>query len=1459
MQGIDRALPLTPGQLDIWLAQETGQSAAEWNLGLFVNVETAVDRDALEWAIRRVVQEAEPIRATFIEVDGQIFQQVLDNPDVELAYFDVSGAADPEQEARAIASSMQRTPMPFGERLFKFALFRARADQAFLFACCHHIVIDGAGLALVCLRIASLYSAIVTGAPIPAHIFGSLQDLLTCERDYEASADYLEDKTYWTRNLPAEDDHRSQVADDAGASDPYQSSKPVRLDPGVLRRVQQLCEKWDLPRSSIITAACALLVRGSCATGGEVVVDFPVSRRVLPESKTLPGMVAGVVPLVLPVSPASTVADFCAVVGARIRDALDHQRFPVGALERKSRPRHPGQVANRVVVDFLPSAFKLPFGGAAASGSLISGLGGGFGLVFSGGGAELLLSTLGAGHPLANSDVADIARKLERILAGMTADPERRLTSLELLGEPERTRLDEFGNRAVLADQTDVPETITEVFAAHVARAPDAVALRWRGRSVTYREVDHTSNRLAHLLNGHGVGPGHVVALLLPRSADVITTILAVLKTGAAYLPIDPALPDTRIEFMLADAAPTVAVSTSELAGRLEDFDLPVIDVSDPRIDTQPHSAPSMPAADDVAYVIYTSGTTGTPKGVAISHGNLTQLIAAFDGALPTASEQVWSQRHSYAFDFSVLEIFAPLLRGGRLVIVPESVAGSPIELHQLLTSEHVSVLTQTPSAIATLPREGLESAALVIGGEACPADVVDQWASGRVMINAYGPTETTIYVALSAPLVPGSGVAPIGSPVPNAALFVLDEWLQPAPVGVVGELYVGGPAVGVGYVRRTGLTSSRFVACPFGSAGARMYRTGDLVQWRADGQLDFVGRADAQVKIRGYRIELGEVRAALASLDGVQQSAVLAREDRPGDKRLVGYVTGSVDPADARAALALRLPAYMVPAAVVVLPELPLTASAKLDLRALPPPEYSAGEYRAPGSVIEETLAGIYAEVLGLERVGVDDSFFELGGDSILSMQVAARARVAGLSCRPRDVFVEQTVARLALVTGAVDAQSNVIDEGIGALVATPIMRWLAGLEGADDLVAEFNQTVVVQAPDGATEADVPALLQALLDRHPMLRLRVDDDAGVWSLATREVGAVDARQCLLSVDALSDAALFEARSRLSPTTGGIVSALWVTSTAQLVLIVHHLAVDGVSWRILLEDLNIGWAQQRAGQAIALPAPGTSFQRWASLLIEHAHRPEIVAHADTWKRTAATQAPLPAVRPDVDTHATAGHLSEHLNTDDTRLLLGEVPAAFHAGRPGHPADRVRHGVDAVSRCRRGTDRHRCRGPWSPRGTGRRRRPVAHRRVVHHQIPGVGDRCCDHVGAGGRGRRRVGRGDQGRQGAAAGPARRPDLRSAALPERPRSTWHGADPAIGFNYLGRLGAQGVERRRTVAARTGRSVLAGAADGGADAAGAHRRTQRRRRRHRGRPAAAGRLDLGDLRARPRRRSPG
>ncbi|WP_062894683.1 non-ribosomal peptide synthetase [Mycobacterium avium] len=1257
----DRAFPLTRGQLDIWLSQEAGFAGTQWQLGLLVKIDGKVHRDALEQAITQAVAEAEPGRVSFFEVDGQVVQKPIDYPHVELAFHDLTDHADPVAEAREMSSAIQRTPMPLNGQMFKFVLFQTGHDEFYLFGCCHHIAIDGLGMALVCRRVATIYSAMVAGKPIPDAYFGTVQDLIDLESGYEASPDYAEDKAYWSEHLPPESGPVDRLPDAEGERDHYSPSASVQLDPSVANRIKELSKKLAIRRFSVTTAACALLVRGWSGSGSEVALDFPVSRRVRPESKTLPAMLAGVVPLVLSTAPESTVADFCKHVDKRIRELLAHQRFPVHTLEGDGLRQAP----NRVGINFIPSRLTLDLAGSPATASYTNhGPVGHFGLFFLGAGDQLFLSTAGPGQPFASFGVADLAGRLQQILAAMTEDPDRPLSSIELLTGDEPALIDRWSNRPALTEPAPAPVSIPQAFAEHVQRTPDAVAVTFGATSLTYAQLDEASNRLGHLLADHGVGPGDCVAVMFPRCADAIVSMLAVLKTGAAYVPIDPAHASSRMDFVLADAAPSAVITTSDLRSRLDDHDLLVIDVHDLAVEAQPGTALPWPAPENTAYIIYTSGTTGTPKGVAIPHLNVTWLIESLDAGLPPGN--VWTQCHSSAFDFSVWEIFGALLRGRRLLVVPESVASSPEDFHALLVAEQVSVLTQTPSAVAMLSPEGLESTALVVAGEACPTDVVDRWAApGRVMLDAYGPTETTVCASISTPLTAGDPVVPIGSPIAGAAMFVLDKWLQPVPAGVVGELYLAGRGVGHGYVRRPGLTASRFVPNPFGAPGSRMYRTGDLVCWGPDGQLQYLGRADEQVKIRGFRIELGEIQSVLAGLDGVEQAAVVAREDRPGDKRLVGYITGTADPAELRAQLADRLPPYMVPTAVMVLDALPLTGNGKLDKRALPSPEYAAGEYRAPGDAIEEILADIYAQVLGVERVGVDDSFFDLGGDSILSMQVVARARAAGVICRPRDVFVEQTVARLARVSQvAVDGELGAADEGIGPVRPTPIMRWLQDIDGPID---EFNQTMVLAAPAGVGVDDVAVVLQALLDRHPMLRLRVQDDgAGGWSLEAPEVGSVRAADCLRAVDSLSDAALVEARSRLNVSDGVLLSAVWASETSQLALVVHHLAVDGVSWRTLIEDINIAWAQHQGGQEIALPVPGTSFARWSSILAEYAKSPAVVAAAAAWQQVVATPAVLPAVGPD-DTYASAGQLSASLDVETTRLLLGEVPAAFHAG------------------------------------------------------------------------------------------------------------------------------------------------------------------------------------------------
>ena len=582
----------------------------------------------------------------------------------------------------------------------------------------------------------------------------------------------------------------------------------------------------------------------------------------------------------------------------------------------------------------------------------------------------------------------------------------------------------------------------------------------------------------------------------------------------------------------------------------------------------------------------------------------------------------MWSQWHSLAFDVSVWEMWGALLHGGRLVVVPESVARSPEDFHALLVAERVSVLSQTPSAFYALqavdevrPERGqqLELQAVVFAGEALEPQRLGSWLDHHPqkprLINMYGTTETTVHASFRE-IVRGDverNASPVGVPLAHLGFFVLDGWLRPVSVGVVGELYVAGSGVGYGYVRRAGLTASRFVACPFGGAGARMYRTGDVVCWGADGQLQYFGRADEQVKIRGYRIELGEVRAALAALDGVRQAVVIAREDRPGDKRLVGYVTGTVDPAAARAGLAERLPEYMVPAAVIVLDGLPLTVNGKLDKRALPAPEYQDAEgYRAPATLTEEILAGIYAQVLGLERVGVDESFFELGGDSLSAMRAIAAVNKSfnsGLSVRA--LFETPTVAQLAPRTGADGGGLEPLVAGERPAVvplsfAQSRLWFLDQLQGPSPI---YNMAVALRL---SGRLDTDALGSALADvvgRHESLRTSFPVVDGIPQQQVVPAERADFGWQVVDAIGWSDDRLEEATGAAARYTfdlaGEIPLRAKLFRVAEdehvLVAAVHHIAADGWSVAPLVRDLGAAYASRCAGQA-----PG-----WAPLPVQY--------------------------------------------------------------------------------------------------------------------------------------------------------------------------------------------------------------------------------------------------------------
>ncbi|WP_258563538.1 non-ribosomal peptide synthetase, partial [Streptomyces phytophilus] len=810
-----------------------------------------------------------------------------------------------------------------------------------------------------------------------------------------------------------------------------------------------------------------------------------------------------------------------------------------------------------------------------------------------------------------------LARRVVRVLEQVVADPMVLVGDVEVLDPSERSRVVSGWNATGLA----VPEgSVLDRFEERVRRSPEAVAVRCGADALSYGELDARANRLARYLIRLGVGREVRVGLCLPRGVEMVVAMLAVWKAGGAYVPLDPAYPGERLAFMVADSGAQVVLSAEDLVSAAGESAEPLDTVLEP---------------GQLAYVIYTSGSTGRPKGVAVPHRGPANLAEAMRPILGVVEGVTALQFASFSFDAAVLDLAVTLAAGGTLAVASSEEREEPAALAEMMRSSGVSVASVVPSLLSVLDPAAVTGVRnWVLGAELLTADLASRWTRQAQVWNTYGPTEATVIttaVPLDAGIEPHDVPPAIGRPIGNMHTYVLDDFLRPVPPGVIGKVYIAGSGLARGYIGRGGLTAERFVACPF-EPGARMYRSGDLARWSHDGLLHFAGRGDEQVKIRGFRIEPGEVEAVLAAHPDVTQTAVAVREDRPGDKRLIAYIVGTDGDVDADAVrdfAATRLPEHMVPAAIVILDALPLTPNGKTDRKALPAPDLAErATGRAPEGETEEMLCALVADVLGLPRVGADDDFFVLGGDSITSMQLASRARREGFVLTPRQVFEQRTPEKLAAVAGAAPAAIPAARaQDTGEVPWTPAMR-AQGVRSAD---ADFAQWMVVGAPAALTRSVLTGGVGALLDVHAMLRARTDlSEPANPRLVVPERGAVDAARLVSRVDAagttdLDALAAREARAaaaHLDPADGAMLHVVWLdggrSRVGRLILVVHHLVVDGMSWRILLPDLQAACVSLADGRQPALEPVPTPFRQWAHELVTQARADDRAAEIETW-------------------------------------------------------------------------------------------------------------------------------------------------------------------------------------------------------------------------------------------------
>ncbi|GAA0960523.1 amino acid adenylation domain-containing protein [Actinocorallia libanotica] len=1288
-------IPLSYAQQRLWFLNRFEGPSATYNMPLALRLTGPLDRAALQDALADVVARHESLRTIFPDSGGTPRQQILAPaaacPRVEAT--DVTEAGLPAALARIAGYPFDIAVEP----PLRAHLLRLADDLHIAVLLMHHVATDGWSLAPLARDVITAYASRVSGAapqwaPLPVQYADYTlwqQELFGSEDD--PSSLLAQQIAYWKEELAGLPEELELPADRPRPDEASYRGATIRfeLSADVHRRVGELAAQTQSSPFMVAQAAYAALL--SRLGGGE---DIPLGSSIAGRTDEalddLVGMFVNMLVLRTDVSGDPTFRELVGRVRRTNLDAYAHQDLPFERLVEVLNPvRHMGRhplFQHGLTFQNNPEA-RLELAGFTAEPEPLHAAVSRFDTLI------MLTERFGAdGEPagLAGEleyalDLYDpptareLVARFERLFTALLADPDAPVGTAPLLTGAERAViLDEWAGGTVAPVPAGERRTIHAVFEAQAARNPQAPAVTYENTTLTYGQLNARANRLARRLVELGAGPERFVALRLPRSEELVVAVLAVLKTGAAYVPIDPDYPEERIAYTLQDSAPVFTVD-AELLGSLDLGSGPAANLDVPM------------SPDNPAYVIYTSGSTGRPKGVVVPHHNAIRLMTSTEQWFGFGPDDVWTLFHSYAFDFSVWELWGPLLYGGRLVVVPFAVSRSPEEFLGLLARERVTVLNQTPSAFYQLMAadDGRDLALryVVFGGEALELRRLADWyAHGRdtVLVNMYGITETTVhvsYIALDEVYCQSASGSVIGAGIPDLKVYVLDGRLQPVPPGVVGELYVAGEGLARGYHGRPDLTADRFVADPFGAPGSRMYRSGDLARWQPDGNLEYLGRADDQVKIRGFRIELGEIEAVLVKHARITDVAVVVREDRPGDRRLAAYVvTGDGEPVEASELRALAhhdLPDHMVPAAFVTLDALPLTGNGKLDRRALPAPVVQVGEGRAPASEREEVFADLFAELLGLaERPGTEDGFFDLGGDSIIAIQLVSRARQAGLVVTPREVFQHQTVAALAELAreagedDAVEAEPE--GAGVGPVPITPIMAWLRERGGVMD---GFHQSMLLRVPGDLGVEHLTAALQAVLDHHDMLRLRLED----WQPVVQPVGAVRADGLVRHVEVSGDdfqAAVDEqvalAAAELDPAEGDMARLVWLDAgpgaQGRLLVVLHHLVVDGVSWRILLPDLVAAWGASVMGQAPALEPVPTSFRRWAQRLTAEAADPGRAEELDTWLDLVEGTNPKlgsRALDPAVDTAATVRHLDLSLEAGTTEAVLTAVPAAFH--------------------------------------------------------------------------------------------------------------------------------------------------------------------------------------------------
>ncbi|WP_416209758.1 amino acid adenylation domain-containing protein [Nostoc sp. LEGE 06077] len=1319
-------LPASFAQERVHFIQEVAPEGSAYQAQVTLRFTGELNVAALEQCLSEIVRRHEIFRTTFPAADGRLFQVIHPAWPVNLKVVDVQTVPKSEQQAeiqRLFDAEVQKPFYLDKLPLVRWLLLKLSDQEHLLIHIEHHMVHDGWSFNNVFLNeFLALYQAFCLGQPSPLpELTLQFADYAHWQREWVKSEEAQAQLAFWQQKLSGSPPLLEL---------PYDRPRPVEQTyNGTQIRVElpiPLCESLRvLSRQEgttlfMTTLAAFLIILRRYTAQEDLCVGTAVANRRMRETEQLIGMIVNNLVLRTNLSGNPTFRELLERVRQVTLEAFANEDLPFDKVVEVLKPIR--NLSYNPVFQVMFSFHDSPRPDLTLPGLNIT-----TNVALSNKSTKfdldvVLIPQYGEGKGITaiweyNTDLFDAAtiqqmvELYQNLLQKIVVSTEQGISNLPLLTQSQQQLLMEWNQTH---KEYSSVECIHKLFEAQVELTPDAVAVEQDGQRLTYRELSDRSNKIAHYLQSLGVKPETLVGICVERSLDMIAGLLGILKAGGAYLPLDPAYPQERIAEIIADTQLGFLLTQDKYQDQLLGYTGKTIclDTNWEIIATHSTANPiSDVQLNNLAYIIYTSGSTGKPKGVTIEHRSLMNFVnTAIDEYGIKASDKVL-QFASVCFDTSIEEIFPCLCVGATLVLRTEEMLNSSEDFWRYCQKWQLTVL-DLPTAywhqlVAELkPQdshiyEGLRT--VIIGGEAVQLEKVQHWHSCVAhfspvpeLFNTYGPTEATVVTTLEC-LTPAATSVSIGRPINNAQVYVLDQYQQPVPIGVPGELHIGGAGLARGYWQRPELTNEKFASNALQSRGAgeqgsrganedqssRLYKTGDLVRFRKDGKLEYLGRVDNQVKIRGFRIELGEIEAVLRQHPQVLQAVVIAHEDTPGQKRLVAYVVPQKPQPttnELRDFLKLKLPNYMIPAAFMALESIPMTANQKVDYRALPTPDFSRSaedKFIAPRTLIEEKLVAIWSEVLRVENVGIHDNFFELGGDSILSIQLISKANQAGIQIAAKQLFKYQTIAELATVAG-ITRQINA-EQGLvtGSVALTPIQHWFF-----DQKLPEphyFNQSALLEVPSDLQPEQLQLIVQQLLTHHDALRLRFVQEGENWL----QINATTQESVPLSVFDLSHLSLAEQqtaiatkdaelRASLDLSTGTLAKlALFQLGNDRpscLLFIIHHLAVDGVSWRILLEDLATAYQQISRGEAIKLPAKTTSWQYWSDRLTEYAQT-EAVKQLDYWLSQSNLQVTaLPVDYPsgqEKNTVASTASVTFALNEEQTRALLQDVPSAYN--------------------------------------------------------------------------------------------------------------------------------------------------------------------------------------------------